>query len=83
MTDEDLLIIDQIIKKNKEYSSGLARVNYILKSIDGRIDITSSKSEGTTVTISFPIADNPADLFTEPDEFLTNESKTLESSQIS
>ena len=83
MTDEDLLVIDQIIKKNKEYSSGLARVNYILKSIDGRIDITSSKSEGTTVTISFPIADNPADLFTEPDEFLTNESKTLESSQIS
>ena len=89
MTDEDLLVIDKITERTKQginikkYSSGLAKVNYILRSIDGRIDITSSKSEGTTVTISFPIADNPVGLFVEPDEFLTKESKTLESSRIS
>ena len=89
MTDEDLLVIDKITERTtkginiKKYSSGLAKVNYILRSIDGRIDITSSKSEGTTVTISFPIADNPVGLFVEPDEFLTKESKTLESSRIS
>ncbi len=89
MTDMQLLQNDKIIEgiskgsNDKKYSSGLAKVNYMLNSIDGRIDINSSKSEGTTVTISFPISDNPSDLFTDSNEFLINESKSLDSSHIS
>jgi PAS domain S-box-containing protein len=88
MSEEDLQRTDQIfektqkVKKVKKISSGLAKVNYIIKSIDGRIDITSSKSEGTTVTISFPVTDKPAELFTEPGEYLIDEPKSLESSQV-
>jgi len=88
MSEEDLQRADQIfektqkVKKVKKISSGLAKVNYIIKSIDGRIDITSSKSEGTTVTISFPVTDKPAELFTEPGEYLIDEPKSLESTQV-
>lgn len=88
MTEGDLQSVYQIKemtntgKNEKKFSTGLARVNYILKSIEGRFDITSSRSEGTSVTISFPCIANASDLYVKPEEFLINESNSLESSQV-
>ncbi|MFH2050821.1 MAG: ATP-binding protein [bacterium] len=88
MSKEDLQSLNNIIEKVesgnnvKKFSTGLARVNYLLKSIEGRIDITSSRSEGTTVTISFPFTAMSSDFYTKPDEFLVNKSISLESSQV-
>lgn len=88
MSAEDLQALNNIIEKiepgnnAKKFSTGLARVNYLLKSIEGRIDITSSRSEGTTVTISFPFTAMSSDFYAKPEEFIVNESISMESSQI-